>query len=85
MRNLLEDKSRFMLVVIPQTDDRIELKPGLGFVDYQTNMVKLAKDIARTAQDMVCIYLNLFSTRYCRIGPNRKHLQMTNPTLIMNL
>ncbi|XP_053387301.1 talin-1-like [Mercenaria mercenaria] len=38
---------------ITKTDERIELKQGLGFVDYQTNMVKLAKNIAKTSQDMV--------------------------------
>lgn len=45
-----------------QTDERIEVKQGLGFVDYQTNMVKLAKNIAKTAQDMVCtLLLNTFN------------------------
>ncbi|XP_052786529.1 talin-1-like isoform X4 [Mya arenaria] len=38
---------------ISRTDERIEIKPGLGYVDYQTNMVKLAKNIAKTAQDMI--------------------------------
>lgn len=41
-----------------QTDERIEVKQGLGYVDYQTNMVKLAKNIAKTAQDMVSWHIN---------------------------
>ena len=36
-----------------QTDERVEIREGASYVDYQTNMVKLAKNIARTAQDMV--------------------------------
>ena len=40
---------------ITRTDERIEVKPGFAFVDYQTNMVKLAKNIAKTAQDMVSL------------------------------
>ncbi|XP_053386395.1 talin-2-like [Mercenaria mercenaria] len=40
-------------IYIILTDERTELKQGLGFFDYQTNMVKLAKNIAKTAQDMV--------------------------------
>lgn len=36
-----------------QTDERVEIREGASYVDYQTNMVKLAKNIAREAQDMV--------------------------------
>ncbi|XP_013386332.1 talin-1 isoform X1 [Lingula anatina] len=38
---------------IAKTDDRIVVHENLSFVDYQTNMVRLAKKIAQIAQDMV--------------------------------
>ena len=37
-----------------QADERITVNEHISFVDHQTNMVRLAKQIARTAQDMVC-------------------------------
>ena len=36
-----------------QTDERVKVNEHVSFVDHQTNMVRLAKQIARTAQDMV--------------------------------
>ncbi|KAL8568329.1 hypothetical protein ACOMHN_040902 [Nucella lapillus] len=38
---------------IARTDERITLHEQVSFVDHQTNMVRLAKQIARTAQDMI--------------------------------
>lgn len=45
-------------VLFTQTDERISVTEDTSFVDYQTNLVRLAKQIARTAQDMVimCSY-----------------------------
>lgn len=40
-------------------DARVPPKDGLSFVDYQTDMVKLAKQIARTAQEMVILLLSV--------------------------
>ena len=36
-----------------QTDERVKVNEHVSFVDHQTTMVRLAKQIARTAQDMV--------------------------------
>ncbi|XP_041355718.1 talin-1-like [Gigantopelta aegis] len=38
---------------ITKTDERVSVLEGQSFVDFQTNMVRLAKQMARTAQDMV--------------------------------
>ncbi|KAL3884759.1 hypothetical protein ACJMK2_024867 [Sinanodonta woodiana] len=38
---------------ISRTDERVSVSEDMSFVSYQTNMVKLAKQIAHTAQDMV--------------------------------
>ncbi|XP_064596457.1 talin-1-like [Liolophura sinensis] len=38
---------------ITRTDETIMVSESASYVDYQTNMVKIAKQIARTAQDMV--------------------------------
>lgn len=38
---------------ITRTDERITVNEHISFVDHQTNMVRLAKQIARTAQDMI--------------------------------
>jgi len=39
--------------VLFQTDERPSIGEDTTFVDYQTNLVRLAKQIARTAQEMV--------------------------------
>jgi predicted subunit of tRNA(5-methylaminomethyl-2-thiouridylate) methyltransferase len=41
------------IVLFTQTDERISVTEDASFVDYQTNLVRLAKQIARTAQEMV--------------------------------
>ncbi|XP_076439084.1 talin-1-like isoform X2 [Babylonia areolata] len=38
---------------ITRTDERVTISEEVSFVDHQTNMVRLAKQIARTAQDMI--------------------------------
>ena len=43
-----------------QTDERVKVNEHVSFVDHQTNMVRLAKQIARTAQDMVRHLFSLF-------------------------
>lgn len=47
--NFMETFDHFELKI----DARVPPTDGLSFVDYQTDMVKLAKQIARTAQEMV--------------------------------
>ncbi|KAK3096284.1 hypothetical protein FSP39_025308 [Pinctada imbricata] len=37
----------------PKTDERITIREGTSYVDYQTHMVSLAKKIAMTSQEMV--------------------------------
>lgn len=36
-----------------QTDEQVMLREGMSFVEYQSNMVSLAKNIAMTTQEMV--------------------------------
>ena len=36
-----------------QAEEHVAVPSSASYVDYQTNMVRLAKDIARAAQDMV--------------------------------
>jgi talin len=43
---------------IAKTDDRVSVSEDSSFVDYQTNLVRLAKQIARTAQDMMSKSVN---------------------------
>ncbi|XP_021356551.1 talin-1-like isoform X2 [Mizuhopecten yessoensis] len=38
---------------ISRTDERVTIQEDRNYVDYQTNMVRLAKNIAMTTQDMV--------------------------------
>ncbi|XP_070178806.1 talin-1-like [Littorina saxatilis] len=40
-------------ISIARTEERIAINEHVSFVDHQTNMVRLAKQIARTAQDMI--------------------------------
>ena len=55
--------------MIFQTDERIQINEHVSFVDHQTNMVRLAKQIARTAQDMVRHWLSsLFTTCFFFTG-----------------
>ena len=63
-----------------QTDERIEAKQGLGYVDYQTNMVKLAKNIAKTAQDMVCCLVTL---SYVMCFESKKILRVPNYAIVI--
>ena len=51
--NLEKNPVQNTYCVVFQTDERVEIREGASYVDYQTNMVKLAKNIAREAQDMV--------------------------------
>lgn len=47
------------LPYILQTDEGMEAAENMSFVDYQTSLVSLAKQIARHAQDMVSLLLHL--------------------------
>ena len=40
-------------VSLLQTDEQVMLREGMSFVEYQSNMVSLAKNIAMTTQEMV--------------------------------
>lgn len=40
-----------------QTEERILVPDSVSYVDFQTSMVRLAKQIAKHAQDMVSGYL----------------------------
>ena len=41
------------MIVLLQTDQKININEHESYVDFQTNMVSVAKKIAMTAQDMV--------------------------------
>ena len=56
MNSLFDDiigKDNILFSFFPQTDERITIREGTSYVDYQTHMVSLAKKIAMTSQEMV--------------------------------
>jgi ABC-type cobalamin/Fe3+-siderophores transport system ATPase subunit len=62
----------FVAVLFIQTDERVSVSEDTSFVDYQTNLVRLAKQIARTAQEMV-IVLHCLHTAFCMCHKARLH------------
>ena len=58
IHNVLTDVQLIQTIIIlfEQIDERTSVSEGSSFVDYQTNLVRLAKQIARTAQEMVTIF-----------------------------
>ncbi len=57
--NVQKEISKTFYTLQFQTEERITLDDHASYVDFQTNMVRLAKQLARTAQDMV-----RYMTRY---------------------
>jgi talin len=47
---------------IARAEERCPARDGASFVDYQTDIVRLVKQIARTSQDMVRIVIDPYPT-----------------------
>ena len=63
----IELKSSANVWCVFQTESNPIPNDSLTYVDYQTSMVRLAKQIARTAQDMVRSFSTVLIeyTQYC--------------------
>ena len=49
-------QTNLMWLLFEQIDEHASISEESSFVDYQTNLVRLAKQIARTAQEMVITF-----------------------------
>jgi len=58
------EKSHQLYVLCVKTDERPSIGEDTTFVDYQTNLVRLAKQIARTAQEMVGTLFMIWTTSW---------------------